>query len=263
MFGLASGRLFLKPSLTRVKAILTIFWNIIMWPLIGIVIVILGFVLRFHPLVVVTLAGLITGLTSGLDLPAVISDFGTAYVQNRYMALIWLALPVIGLLERNGLREQAQRLVTRIHSASLSRILILYMLMPQLTAALGLTALGGHTQTVRPLIAPMAEGAARKRLEDLPQAEREKICAHCAAVDNIGVFFGEDIFIAIGSILLIKGFMEQNGYIIEPLHFAVWAIPTAFFAFIIHSCRVAFYPRALIRRYAVQNKTRAAGEYKG
>nr|WP_308825488.1 DUF969 family protein [Sodalis praecaptivus] len=87
--------------------------------------------------------------------------------------------------------------------------------------------------------------------------------AHCAAVDNIGVFFGEDIFIAIGSILLMKGFMEQNGYIIEPLHFAVWAIPTAFFAFIIHSCRVAFYQRALIRRYAAQNKTRAAGEYKG
>ncbi|CRL43864.1 hypothetical protein SGGMMB4_00564 [Sodalis glossinidius str. 'morsitans'] len=159
-----------------------------MWPLIGIVI--LDFALHFNPLVVVTLAVLITGLTSGLDLPAVVSDFGTAYVQNRYMALIWLALPVIGLLEHNGLREQAQRLVTRIHAASLSSILILYMLMRQLTAVLGLTALGGHAQMVRPLIAPMAEGAARKRLGYLPLAEREKIRAYCAAVDNIGVFFG-------------------------------------------------------------------------
>ncbi|MGL9773669.1 MAG: DUF969 domain-containing protein [Sodalis sp. (in: enterobacteria)] len=231
-----------------------------MWPSIGIVI--LGFALHFNPLVVVTLAGLITGLTSGLDLPAVVSDFGTAYVQNRYMTLIWLALPVIGLLEQNGLREQSQRLVIRIHTASLSRILILYMLMRQLTAALGLTALGGHTQMVRPLMAPMAEGAARKRLGDLPQAEREKIRAHSAAVDNIGVFLGETIFIAIGSILLMKGFMEHNGYIIEPLHFAVWAIPTAFFAFIIHSCRVTFYQRALIRRYAAQSKSRPSKEYK-
>jgi uncharacterized membrane protein len=78
--------------------------------------------------------------------------------------------------------------------------------------------------------------------------------AEGAAVDNIGVFFGEDIFIAIGSILLMKGFMEQSSYIIELLHFAVWAIPTTFFAFILHSCRVAFYQRALIRRYAVQSK---------
>jgi uncharacterized membrane protein len=110
-----------------VKAILTTFWGIIIWPLIGIIIVILGFALRFNPLVVVTLAGLITGLTSGLDLPAVISDFGTAYVQNYHMALIWLALPIIGLLERSGLREQVQRLVTRTHSASVSRILSLYI----------------------------------------------------------------------------------------------------------------------------------------
>lgn len=260
MSGLAWGGLFLTHSLYGQRQFTLFFRGIVMWPLIGIVI--LGFALRFNPLVVVTLAGLITGLTSGLDLPAVVSDFGTAYVQNRYMALIWLALPVIGLLERSGLREQAQRLVTRIHAASLSRILILYMLMRQLTAALGLTALGGHAPMVRPLIAPMAEGAARKRLGDLPQAEREKIRAHCAAVDNIGVFFGEDIFIAIGSILLMKGFMEQYGYIIEPLHFAIWAIPTAFFAFIIHSARVTFYQRALIRRYTAQSKSRLVGEHK-
>ena len=38
-----------------------------------------------------------------------------------------------------------------------------------------------------------------------------------AATDNIGLFFGEDIFIAIASILLIKGFLEQDGIIVEPL----------------------------------------------
>ena len=42
-------------------------------------------------------------------------------------------------------------------------------------------------------------------------AERARIRAQAAAVDNVAVFFGEDIFVAIGSILLIKGFLEQNG----------------------------------------------------
>ena len=44
---------------------------------------------------------------------------------------------------------------------------------------------------------------------------RYRIRAHAAATDNIGVFFGEDIFIAIGSILLIRGFLDQNGIHVE------------------------------------------------
>jgi hypothetical protein len=34
--------------------------------------------------------------------------------------------------------------------------------------------------------------------------------AHGAATDNVGLFFGEDIFIAIGSILLIVGFLASE-----------------------------------------------------
>ena len=66
----------------------------------------------------------------------------------------------------------------------------------------------------------------------------EKVKAMAAATDNIGLFFGEDIFIAIGSILLMKGFMEQNGIILQPLELSVWAIPTAFAAFAIHGLRI-------------------------
>ena len=37
---------------------------------------------------------------------------------------------------------------------------MLYFVAREGTAALGLMSLGGHAQTVRPLLAPMAEGAA-------------------------------------------------------------------------------------------------------
>jgi uncharacterized membrane protein len=72
--------------------------------------------------------------------------------------------------------------------------------------------------------------------------------AHAAAVDNIGVFFGEDIFIAIGSILLIKGVMEQAGFRVLPTELAVWAIPTAIAAFVIHGARLLLLDRRLMRR---------------
>ena len=83
-----------------------------------------------------------------------------------------------------------------------------------------------------------------------PRATRNHIRAHSAAVDNVGVFFGEDIFIAIGSILLIKGFLEQNGISLQPTQLAVWAVPTAIAAFLIHGTRLMLLDRRLARQSA-------------
>jgi uncharacterized membrane protein len=221
-----------------------------MLALIGILIVVVGFLLRLNPLLVVTCAGLATGLASGRSLEEVVAAFGRAFVENRFVAIVWLVLPVIGLLERAGLKEHARALVARVRAATTGRVLLAYLAIRQVTSALGLTSLGGHAQMVRPLVAPMAEGAAEHRYGALPEATRHEIRANAAAVDNIGLFFGEDIFIAIGSILLIKGFLEQNGIAIEPIRLAVWAIPTAVAAFAVHAARLVLLDRRLDRRLA-------------
>ena len=192
-----------------------------------------------------TVAGLATGIAGGLGPLAVVAAFGKAFITSRYVAIVWLVLPVIGLLEHAGLKERARSLVAALRGATTSRILLGYFAIRQITAALGLTSLGGHAQMVRPLIAPMAEGAAENRYGELTDAVRYKIRAHAAAVDNIALFFGEDIFIAIGSILLIKGFLDQNGIHVEPTQLAVWAIPTAVCALIIHCARVFLLDRTL------------------
>jgi uncharacterized membrane protein len=206
---------------------------------------VVGFVLRINPLLVVTVAGLATGIASGLSPIAVVAAFGKAFITSRYVAIVWLVLPVIGLLEHAGLKERARSLVAGLQAATTSRILLAYFAIRQLTAALGLTSLGGHPQMVRPLIAPMAEGAAESRYGELPVKVRNRIRAHAAAVDNIALFFGEDIFIAIGSILLIKGFLDQNGIHVEPAQLAIWAIPTAVCALAIHCTRLVLLERSL------------------
>lgn len=124
---------------------------------------------------------------------------------------------------------------------------------PRRTAALGLMSLGGHAQTVRPLLAPMAEGAALNEYGELPQTIRDKIKAHAAACDNIAVFFGEDIFIAFGAVLLIDAFLKRTGSRIEPLHIGLWAIPTAIAALIIHMTRLLRLD-ASIRRDVMASK---------
>src|SRR5213596_469974 len=221
-----------------------------MFSLIGIVILVVGFVLRINPLLVVTVAGLATGIAGGLGPLEVVAAFGKAFITSRYVAIVWLVLPVIGLLEHAGLKERARAVVAGLRAATTSRVLLVYFAIRQITAALGLTSLGGHPQMVRPLIAPMAEGAAENEYGQLPQATRYRIRANAAAVDNVALFFGEDIFIAIGSILLIKGFLQQSGIVVQPFELSVWAIPTAVLALLIHGTRMLLLDRKLKREAA-------------
>src|SRR5262249_38039351 len=218
----------------------------------------LGFVLRANPLLVVMAAALTTGLAAAWT-PGVtpetlwaaaqhtLATFGKAFNDNRYVSIVWIVLAAIGLLERAGLQERARIVIARVKAATVGRLLLVYFIIRQLGAALGLTSLGGHPQMVRPLIAPMAEAAAETKFGELPDDERFLIRSNAAAVDNIALFFGEDIFIAIASILLIKGFLEQNHILVEPLQLSVWAIPTALSALLIHSVRLWLLDRRLKR----------------
>jgi len=164
-----------------------------MLTLVGIVIVVIGFVLRINPLLVVTIAGLATGIAGGLSPLAVVAAFGKAFITSRYVAIVWLVLPVIGLLEHAGLKERARAVVAGLRAATTSRVLLVYFTIRQITAALGLTSLGGHAQMVRPLIAPQL---------------------------------------------------------------AIWAIPTAICAFVIHCTRLLLLDRSL--RAELSRKTDAA-----
>lgn len=230
-----------------------------MWVLSGILIIILGFALGINPMVVILAAAAATGIAAGLDLHTIIAAFGKAFNDARYVSIIWILLPVIGLLEANGLQERAREIVLRLKGATAGRLLLGYLLLRQLSAAVGLTSIAGHAQTVRPLVAPMAEASAEAQSGELNEALQDEVREWSAATDNVGLFFGEDIFLAIGSILLMKGVMEQYGIILEPFQLSVWAIPTAIAAFLIHGYRLMRLDRRL---GAMRTSTGSMGEAK-
>jgi uncharacterized membrane protein len=215
------------------------------WPLLGILLVVIGFALRLNPMLVVTVAALATGLLGGLDLHEVISTFGKAFTDNRIIAIVWIVLPVIGLLERFGLQQRAAAVIRGMRNATTGRLLLLYLAYRQVTAAIGLHSTAGHPQTVRPLVAPMAIAAAEKQHGELDARTSDKVKSYAAATDNVGLFFGEDIFFAIGSIVLIQQTLLTYGYNLAPLQLAVWAIPTAIAAFLVHGARLLLLDRSL------------------
>lgn len=226
-----------------------------LWPLVGIAAIVVGFLLRFNPVLVVIVSGFITGFAALMPVMDVLEKLGTGFLNTRNLPLILLLpLAVIGLLERHGLKERAQGWIAQIKSATAGRLLIVYLFVREITAALGLTSLGGHPQMVRPLLAPMAEGAAENRYGELPADVRHRLRAMSAATDNIGLFFGEDIFVAFGAIIFMHNFMlESAGIQTEPLHIAVWGIPTAIAAFIIHAVRLQRMDKKLATELASLN----------
>ena len=121
------------------------------------------------------------------------------------------------------------------------------MLLRQVTAAIGLISIAGHAQTVKPLVAPMAEAAAELKHGDITDDERDRVRALTAATDNIALFFGEDVFLAIGSILLMVGFMQQSGIEVQPLELSFWALPTAIAAFFVHGARLLLFDRTRLK----------------
>ncbi len=222
-----------------------------LWPLLGVAVIILGFLLRFNPLLVVAAAAITTCLAAGLPVRAILATIGTGFVKTRNLPLvILLPLVVVGLLERHGLREHAQAWIARIRSATVGRLLIIYLFVREITAALGLTGLGGHPQMVRPLLAPMVEGAAHSRYGKISDALRYRLRAFSAATDNVGLFFGEDIFVAFGAIVLMATFLREAGIEVAPLRIALWGIPTAICAFIIHAFRLYRLDRKLDREFS-------------
>ena len=216
-------------------------------PLLGLLVLVLGFALRFNPMLVVPVAALTTGLLAGLDPIDVIARLGKAFNDSRIIIIPWVVLPVIGLLERYGLQQRARAVISGFRAATAGRLLILYLLYRQLISAIGLHSTAGHPQTVRPLVAPMAVAAAEGD-SGLDEETSDEVRAYAAATDNVGLFFGEDIFFAIGSIVLIQQVLEGYDILLSPLELAVWAIPTAIAAFIIHSTRLMLLDRSLARR---------------
>ncbi|WP_367125980.1 DUF969 domain-containing protein [Streptomyces phytohabitans] len=234
--------------------------------LLGVVVVVLGFATRRNPLLVVGVAGIATGLLGELSPAEILRAFGDGFASSRSVTIFAITLPVIGLLERNGLQQQARTLIGKLGGLTTGRFLTLYLALRQLTAAFGLQSIGGPAQSVRPMIAPMAEAAAERRNggRPLPEPVREKVRSHSSGADTVGLFFGEDCFLAIGSILLITGFVNSTyDTHLEPLSLALWAVPTAVCAFLVHGARLLRLDGTLERELAAYEAAHGTGNGAG
>lgn len=223
--------------------------------LIGIVVVIIGFILKVDTIAVVLCAGLATALVSDMGINGFLTTLGEAFVNNRLVTLFILTLPVVGLSESCGLRQQAVKLIQKIQSLTVGKLLTLYLVLRELCGFFAIR-LNSHPQLVRPLIQPMAQASAEGEHGQLDEPEQEKIKASSAAMDNLGNFFAQNTFIAAAGVLLITGTMDSLGYSVSSADVAKASIPIALITAVLGGAMNWLFDYRLRRKYTGLTKTK-------
>lgn len=216
--------------------------------LVGILVIVVGFVLKLDTLAVVLVSGIVTGLVSNMPIKEILETIGTAFVNTRYMSLFLLTLPVVGILERYGLKERAAQLIGKLKSISAGKVLIAYTFIREIAAAFSLR-LGGHVQFIRPLIYPMTLGAAESQYGDLEEKDVEKIKGLAAAAENYGNFYAQNVFVAGGGVLLIVGNLSELGVNVSDIAVAKASVPIAIIAFILSFIQYSMFDKRLKKKY--------------
>ena len=110
--------------------------------------------------------------------------------------------------------------------------------------------ISGHPQFVRPLINPMAQGAAISKYGEI----EDKIKAAAASMDNYGNFYGQNLFLASSGVLLISNTLSDLGYATTGLEIAKASVPVAVIAFILVIIQNIILDKQLERTFGKRNK---------
>ncbi|WP_297788881.1 DUF969 domain-containing protein [uncultured Anaerococcus sp.] len=194
--------------------------------LIGILIIVLGFIFKLNIIFTVVLAGFVTALVSGLSVGEFLSILGQSFVSQRIVTIFIITLPVIGLSEEHGLKQVAENIVKKRENLSAGALLTVYLAFRELAGFLSMR-IYGLVQFVRPIIFPMAEASARKKHGVISDEEREKLKSRAAAMENFGNFFAQNTFVGAAGVLMMVGTMAELGYKVTNIELAQYSIPIA------------------------------------
>lgn len=222
--------------------------------LIGLLIVIVGFILKLDTLVVVVVAGIVTGFVGRMSLIDILSTLGQSFLMNRTATLFILTLPVIGLCERMGLRDKAVDLIKGIKGATTGRLLSIWQAVRTLASAFSLR-IGGHPQFIRPLINPMAQAAAIVEYGQIDEETEDKIKGMAAGSENYGNFFAQNCFMGSSGTLLIVSTLNEifvsNGISQEVTanQIAVQSIPIAVISVVVGIVYALWFDRVMKKKF--------------
>ena len=200
--------------------------------LIGILIIVLGFIFKLNIVFTVILSGFVTVLVAGIPFDEFLKILGENFIKQRIVTIFIITLPVIGLSEQYGLKQSAEKVVKKRENLSSGALLSVYLLFREMAGFFAMR-IYGLVQFVRPIIFPMAEASVEKKNGSITEEQSEKLKARATAMENFGNFFSQNTFIGAGGVLLITGQMESLGYSVTNADIASKSLPIAIICLIL------------------------------
>lgn len=197
--------------------------------LLGILIVVIGFVLKLDSILIIMIAAIVTALVAGMDPVTFLETFGSSFVANRSMCVFVMVMVVTGTLERNGLKQAAANLMMKFKNASAGVVLAIYGVFRLVFAAFNVS-FGGVAGFVRPIVLPMATAAAKKNGKKISEKYEENLKGMASGMENIAWFFGQVLFVGTSGMILVQSTLAGLGYNVELVDLMKVQIPVAIIA---------------------------------
>ena len=197
--------------------------------LLGILIVVIGFVLKLDSILIIMIAAIVTALVAGMDPVTFLETLGSSFVANRSMCVFVMVMVVTGTLERNGLKQAAANLMKKFKNASAGVVLAIYGVFRLVFAAFNVS-FGGVAGFVRPIVLPMATAAAKKNGKKISEKYEENLKGMASGMENIAWFFGQVLFVGTSGMILVQSTLAGLGYNVELVYLMKVHIPVAIIA---------------------------------
>ena len=197
--------------------------------LLGILIVVIGFVLKLDSILIIMIAAIVTALVAGMDPVTFLETLGSSFVANRSMCVFVMVMVVTGTLERNGLKQAAANLMKKFKNASAGVVLAIYGVFRLVFAAFNVS-FGGVAGFVRPIVLPMATDAAKKNVKKISEKYEENLKGMASGMENIAWFFGQVLFVGTSGMILVQSTLAGLGYNVELVDLMKVQIPVAIIA---------------------------------
>lgn len=197
--------------------------------LLGILIVVIGFVLKLDSILIIMIAAIVTALVAGMDPITFLETLGSSFFANRSMCVFVMVMVVTGTLERNGLKQAAANLMMKFKNASAGVVLAIYGVFRLVFAAFNVS-FGGVAGFVRPIVLPMATAAAKKNGKKISEKYEENLKGMASGMENIAWFFGQVLFVGTSGMILVQSTLAGLGYNVELVDLMKVQIPVAIIA---------------------------------
>ena len=202
--------------------------------LLGIFIIVIGFLLKMDSILIVMVSAIVTGLVAGMDPITFLETLGSSFIADRSMCVFVIVLMVTGTLERDGLKEEASKFIQKFKNASAGIVIGIYGVFRMIFAAFNVN-FGGVASFVRPIVMPMAIAAAQREGKKIDENYIEHLKGMASGMENVAWFFGQVLFVGTAGMILVQTTLAQVGYKVRLVDLMKVQIPVALIALVV-SC---------------------------